>query len=440
MQLIKLALPLMFIQLCQASLSLIDTLMAGRFHYADLAAVGLGSAVWSTIYILLVGILYVLVPKFAKAQTLEQGQERKQLFEIAKKLAIQLACVGTILVIIAANLIGYVISDAEVANIAILYLWCIAFAMPALVAMSMLRFVCEGHKKLNTIMQVSILLLTLNFAFSYVMVNGVWFIPALGGVGCGIGTVISAYICLWYLLKQTKKVIPELFVSKKVGRDITFKDAVLLLKEGLPIGIALVLQILALAIIAFSAASLGSKFIAAHQIMINIAMCIVMIPLALGSASTIQVSINKSIKNNALRNTLIGALSTFVLYSLFIIILLSVGHKTIILLFTLDKDVQSIASSVLLYFMGFLVFDSLQMVLGGILRGFEEFIRPLLGIVIAYWLIALPLLFVFQQGWFYELNSLAKIWQAIMVGILTASLYLLTSLFSVYRKHQKKFN
>lgn len=42
--LLALVLPLIFIQICQASLGLIDTMVAGQYGYRDLASVGLGSA------------------------------------------------------------------------------------------------------------------------------------------------------------------------------------------------------------------------------------------------------------------------------------------------------------------------------------------------------------------------------------------------------------
>ena len=64
---LKLAIPIMFIQLCQASLGLIDTIIAGQYHYQDLAGVGLGSNIWTPITILFIGILYALIPKFSAA-------------------------------------------------------------------------------------------------------------------------------------------------------------------------------------------------------------------------------------------------------------------------------------------------------------------------------------------------------------------------------------
>ena len=65
---LKLALPLILIQICQASLGVINTMVAGRYYYIDLAGIGLGSNIWTPVFILFTGILYVLVPKISAMQ------------------------------------------------------------------------------------------------------------------------------------------------------------------------------------------------------------------------------------------------------------------------------------------------------------------------------------------------------------------------------------
>lgn len=48
---LKLAIPLILIQLCQASLGIVDAMVAGQYNYKDLAAVGLGSAIWTPVFL-----------------------------------------------------------------------------------------------------------------------------------------------------------------------------------------------------------------------------------------------------------------------------------------------------------------------------------------------------------------------------------------------------
>ncbi|MFD2015937.1 MATE family efflux transporter [Vibrio olivae] len=69
--LIKIAIPIIFIQVCQASLGLFDTLIAGRYHFQHLAGVGLGSNLWTPVITLATGVLYALVPKSRQAQANE---------------------------------------------------------------------------------------------------------------------------------------------------------------------------------------------------------------------------------------------------------------------------------------------------------------------------------------------------------------------------------
>lgn len=433
-KLIALAIPLIVIQLCQASLGLIDTLLAGRYHYQDLAAVGLGSAIWTSIYIFLVGILYVLVPKFASLAGEHGLAKRQQLYQIAQKLVIQLSVLGVIVVNIAAYFVEYLIADKEVRHITQLYMQYVSLSFPALVSLSMLRFVCEGHKRLRVLMLVFAALLALNFVFSYWMVYGGFGVPSMGGVGCGIGTVISAYLGLFLLFKLTQKELPEIIGDKGVRQKSAYADAFLLLKEGLPIGTALVLQIFALALIAFTAASLGTKYVAAHQIMINIAMCIVMTPLALANASTIQISGHLAQKDSpGIKTIITGSMLTVSLYGLVVLIAMVLANQKIVSLFTLDDEVRQIANSVLIYFIGFLILDSSQMMLAGILRGFQDFIRPLMATLVAYWIFTLPILLVLHQGWLYKLNTLATIWLIMMLGLLVSLLFLLKSTFSLVK-------
>ncbi|MDK7179094.1 hypothetical protein QP445_16880, partial [Micrococcus luteus] len=73
----------------------------------------------------------------------------------------------------------------------------------------------EGHQKLTILAAISAMLLVLNFLLSYWFVNGGLGIPALGGIGCGVGTALSAYITLFVLHLIIKKTLPDVFVTKQ---------------------------------------------------------------------------------------------------------------------------------------------------------------------------------------------------------------------------------
>jgi len=91
---LKLAIPLVLIQLCQASLGLVDTLAAGQYHYRDLAGVGLGSSMWTPIFIFFSGVMYVLVPKFSATNSCDDWHGAAVLFFQGKWIALGLAGLG----------------------------------------------------------------------------------------------------------------------------------------------------------------------------------------------------------------------------------------------------------------------------------------------------------------------------------------------------------
>lgn len=187
-----------------------------------------------------------------------------------------------------ALLCPWLIENPQVASIAKQYLHFVAFGVPGLVYMTLFRFISEGHSLLKPIILTYLILLFCDALLCVVLVKGIGFISEIGGAGTGLATAISAYIACFCMYQLVAKAVPELKTNKA---KVNIQQSLQLLKQGLPIGITLVLQILALATLAFFFASqLGAKAIAAHQIVINIAMLIIMIPIAISSATTIRVA------------------------------------------------------------------------------------------------------------------------------------------------------
>lgn len=425
---LKLALPLILIQLCQASLGLINTIIAGRYHYLDLAAIGLGSNIWAPVFIFCTGVLYVLVPKFAVYKQQQAAVDAAELYQQAKKTAWLLAALGFILIQILALFCPFFIHDTQVAKITQNYLHFVAFGMPGLVFMVLYRFISEGHSTLRPVMLTFFALLICDATLSAVLVNGWGLIPAMGGAGSGLATAISAYfgyIVMRYLVSKHLPEIKILSVQQANASVNTadFYDGVQLLKQGLPIGVALVLQILALAVLAFFTAQLGTKVIAAHQIVINIAMVIIMIPVAISSATTIRIAYFSAEGNQQAKvQTGLTAAVITLLYGGLMSLLFLLFSKSITSLFTYDQAVLHIASGLITYCAVFLFFDAFQTVASGVLRGLQQFFAPMLVILLSYWLLIIPLSYVLGvRGGFQFQASAEIIWSILAAGIACAA-------------------
>lgn len=233
--------------------------------------------------------------------------------------------------------------------------------------------------------------------------------------------------------------VPEIKASEQ-HVQVSFQESLALLKQGLPIGITLVLQILALATLAFFASKLGTKAIAAHQIVINVAMVIIMIPVAISSATTIRVAFFSATENQRAKvlTSLTVAFFTLI-YGAVMAMILILFAKDITGLFSQDQTVLQIASGLMHFVAIFLVFDALQTVASGVLRGLQQFMQPLFVILFCYWIIIIPLsYFIGVQGWLQPSPNVDVIWIILTCGISLAALLLIIQSYRLLIKENLK--
>lgn len=421
---LKLALPLILIQLCQASLGLINTLVAGKYNYQDLAGIGLGGSIWTPIFILFTGILYVLVPKVSMLKHQQDGKQISTLFQQGKNIALTLAISGFVLIQLLAFLCPLMIADVKVAVITKNYLHFVAFAMPGLVYMTLYRFMSEGGSQLKPIMLTFMILLICDASLCFTLVNGIGFLPQLGGAGTGLATALSAYIACFVMRYFVREAVPEI---QQQESQVTYSESLQLLKQGLPIGVTLVLQILALSTLAFFASELGTRVIAAHQIVINIAMVIIMIPVAISSATTIRVASFSATNNQQGKMlTSVTVVMMTLIYGGLMALILTVFAYQITGLFSQDVTVLEIATGLMHYVAIFLIFDAMQTVASGVLRGLQQFMQPLVVILFCYWIIIIPLSYVMGvKGWLQLSANVDVIWKVLAAGICLAALFMI---------------
>ncbi|EPJ48914.1 MAG: hypothetical protein OFPII_03900 [Osedax symbiont Rs1] len=434
----KLALPLMIIQLCQASLGLMDTLIAGRYFYKDLAAIGLGSNLWTPVGMLITGILYVLVPRISALTANSADESAAALADLrqqGERLALIIGTIALVLVLALSLLPAALIDDTATATIASHYLRYAAFGMPGLALFVMYRFLCEGHSHISAIMLAALILAVINPLLNVALVNGLVGLPKLGGAGCGLATALSSWLAAGLMRQTCKRKLPALFSTAPANhRDNSWK---VLLGQGLAIGIALVLEVLALTALALLAARMGIRVIGAHQIAINIAMVIFMIPVALSSAATIRVAYYRGQLDavGAQQTTLAAMLIAAGYGALMTVIILVVGEG-VLSAFTNDQQVLAIASGLLLFIAAFQLLDALQITAAGVLRGMEEFIKPLIAVLITYWGLVIPLSYAIGvRGWLLPgYIGINTIWFMLSVGLSIAALILGYQAFSVLKE------
>ena len=201
-----------------------------------------------------------------------------------------------------------------------------------------------------------------------------------------------------------------------------------LLYVGLPIGVALFVEVTLFTLIALLVANLGEVTVAAHQVALNLTSFVFMLPLSLGMALTVRVS-------HALGTDQAGTAS-FVAWNGVLVSLLAAACNALVLglwaapvigLYTHDPQVQQLAVSLITLAILFQISDALQLSMAGALRGYKD-TRVLMGItLLAYWGVGLAgghLLATRGLGTLIPPLGVHGYWLGLICGLTVAALLL----------------
>jgi multidrug resistance protein, MATE family len=191
---------------------------------------------------------------------------------------------------------------------------------------------------------------------------------------------------------------------------------------GLPIAASVEAEAGLFAATGLIMATLGATQIAGHQIAINYAATMFMVPLAFHSATTIQVgqALGRGEAARARRAGLTGIAmcGLFMLASAFVLFLF---RDQIAAFYTSDPELLPLATALLTMAMVFQVSDGLQVGAAGALRGFKDTRVPMLMNIGSYWLLAFPM--AWYAGVYAGLGPVA-VWVALIAGLTLTALLL----------------
>jgi len=197
-----------------------------------------------------------------------------------------------------------------------------------------------------------------------------------------------------------------------------------LVELGLPAASTVTAEVGVFAVATALAGQLEPVATASHQIALNIAAVAFMIPLGLASAGAVRVGNAVGAENPrgaaAAGWTVIAMGTAFMLFSGLLFVLIP---RPLIGLFSRDADVLALGSSLLLIAAVFQLFDGLQGVITGTLRGLGDTRTPMVTNLAAHWLVGLPVGYTlcFIAGW-----GAAGLWWGLSVGLILAGAVLLT--------------
>ena len=287
---LKLAIPLVSAQVGQAVTGFVDTVMMGHLGWKTLAAGGLASFTFQVFLNVLVGVVMGVSPLVAEAYGAGQKSRIEQVTQQGVWLLLVLT-IPTMWAISHMDVLMLRLGQApETVTLASTYLEVMLWGLFPAVGFAMLRGVVSGLSQARPIMVIVIGGTLFNIVGNYVLGFGKFGFPRMELAGLALASALSWWgmflVLVIYLLKHPKLRIYRLFQKWYRLRLHLFVKLVFV---GIPIGVSIAFEYGLVLVMTYLMGILGTDVLAAHQIALQTAVIVFMIPLGMSFATTARI-------------------------------------------------------------------------------------------------------------------------------------------------------
>jgi MATE family multidrug resistance protein len=293
-RIVPLAWPVFIGQVAVLAFSTVDTVLVARHSALDLAALAVGAAAYVTVFISLMGVVLAVGPIVGQLYGAKRYVDVGAQLHQGIWLALVLTAFGSLLLLFPQPFLWLSDAPPEVAGKVRGYLAALALSLPAALLFTAYRGFNTAVSRPKAVMALQLGGLALKIPLSALLVFGspALRIPALGVVGCGIATAVAMWstaLAAYVVLRRDRFYAPfELW-----GRGLQRPDRralAALLRLGIPMGLAIGIEVTGFTFMAFFISRLGAMPVAGHQIAANLVALLFMMPLALANATATLVA------------------------------------------------------------------------------------------------------------------------------------------------------
>ena len=434
---LRLAWPVIVAELGWMFMGVVDTLMVGRVAPEAIGAVGLGSILYFSAAIFGMGLLLGL-DTFV-SQSFGAGQLRE--CHRWLRAGVHLACLATLpLCAVSWTMVALMPAlglHPDVLRMTAPYVTVVAFGSLPLLLYAAFRRYLQAVGLVRPVMVTLVAANLVNAGANWVLIFGNLGMPALGVTGAAyatnIGRLFMAAALLTAIVRHEREHRAGLF-------DIPFLQVEWprikrLFRLGAPAATQLTAEVGVFGAVAALAGRIDPVALAAHQVALNLASVTFMVPLGLASAGAVRVghAIGRRSVDGAARAG--GAVIALALGAMSASALLFVtGAEPLVRIFTDDAAVVATGVTLVRVAAAFQLFDGLQVVTTGTLRGLGDTRTPMLANLIGHWLIALP---IAAFGGFTLGYGVVGLWVGLSVGLTLVGLFLVVVWTRAVRRLQE---
>jgi len=419
--LIRLAVPIVTVQVGIMLMGVVDTIFVGHVSARELAAVSLGHLYFFGVAVLGLGTLWAIDPIISQAMGARDHDAVSLGVQRGLLLAAVIGVAGTLLCLPAEPVFRWFRQPADVVPRAAGFVWMTAPSFAVLMLWATLRQSLQAMKHTREILITITAGNLVNAGLNWVFVYGNLGSPAMGAVGSALSSSIGRWFMFTLLLVLSRRTIgPHL----RPWRREAFAIPPLLrtLRIGLPIGIQSSVEFSTFAAISVFAGWFGAEAIAGHQVAINLASLMFMVPMGVGSAAAVLVghAIGEGDPAHA-RRVAASALACGAGFMAASALALLAWPEALAGVYTSVPGVVSVAAALIPIAGVFQVFDGLQVVAAGILRGAGDTRASMIANVAGFWVIGMPI-----SLWlgFSRDGGVVGLWWGFVAGLAAVAVFL----------------
>jgi len=417
--LLRLSWPITIAQLGFMAMGLVDTAILGHVSVTELAGSAIGRTVLFASITPAMGITLALEPLVSQAVGAgEHGRAWASLLATSRAVVLAGAplIVMGILILFLLEPCGV---DPAIASRARAYaLTQSAGALLTLVFLSHKTFLqARGHTRPALV--ASGVANVVNLLVCNVLVRGDDFLvslgfgprgfPRLGAFGAGIAFSIASVVMVAIVLRASAKLKPA-----RPGEPMPVRHV---LRLGLPVGLQLFAEVAVFAACTVLVGRFGPAAVSAHQVALGLASFTFMGAVGFSGGAAVRVGYAVGEGRSPRRAGVVGLSCGAAFMAACGVVFASVSDG-LVRLFTEDRSVVLLGSSLVVIAAFFQLFDGLQVVAAGVLRGAGDVRFPFIAAVAAYWGVGFPVAVVlgFPLG-----LGVRGIWWGLASGLITVS-------------------
>ena len=421
---LRLAAPLVVAELGWMGMGIVDTMMVGRVSAEAMGAVSLGSVLFYAVAIFGSGLMLGLDTLVSQAFGAGRSMDCHRALISAVYLSLPLAPVLMVLVWCWEPLLARFGINPSVLQQTLPYLRAIMWSTWPLLLYFALRRYLQAMNHTTPIMFALVSANLVNLVGNWILVYGHFGARAMGAEGSGWATCISRVYMIAVLLIYTfYDAIANRTGLMQAPLFLDWERIGALVRLGLPAAAQLSLEIGVFAAATSLIATLDPLSLAAHQIALNTASLTFMVPLGISSAAAVRVG--HALGRGDIHAAGRAGWTAMALGAIFMTgagLVLVTFPEYVARVFTTDRAVIRTAVSLLAVAAAFQLFDGIQIVATGALRGAGDTRTPMFCHLLAYWLIGLPLGYVlcFVVGW-----RAVGLWTGLCIALILIGVVLL---------------